>query len=132
MAENRDIEKRKTSEVQAEERRPERVIRPRTSVFEHEDAVKIIMDLPGVSRENLNISFNRGELAISGARESWDRDKMKACYCERVEGSYERVFALDSTLDASKIDAKLANGVLELTIPKIEAVKPKKIQIKAE
>jgi HSP20 family protein len=132
MAENRDIEKRKTGEIQTEERRTERNIRPRTSVFEHEEAVKILMDLPGVSRDNLTINFNRGELSVTGVRDDWDREKMKSCYCERIEGNYGRVFALDNTLDASKIDAKLANGVLELTIPKIEAVKPKKIEIKAE
>jgi HSP20 family protein len=88
------------------------------------------MDIPGVNKDNLDIHFDRGELTITGKRETWDRESLKSCYCERFDGHYRRVFALDNTLDADKIDAKLVQGVLELTIPKTEAVKPKKIQIK--
>jgi len=56
---------------------------------------------------------------------------MKPCYCERFDGHYRRVFSVDETLDVKKIDAKLSKGVLELTIPKTEAVKPRKIDINA-
>jgi HSP20 family protein len=130
MAEKKDIEKRKEQEVLSTEEKTERYIRPRTSVFEMDDAVQIIMDVPGVSKENLDIHYDRGELTITAKRETWDREKLTSCYCERFDGHYRRVFALDNTLDNNKIDAKLAQGVLELTIPKTEAVKPKKIEIK--
>lgn len=65
-----------------------------------------------------------------GRRETWQKDHMKAVYCERFDGNFRRVFALDNSLDPVKIDAKLTNGVLTLTIPKRESQKPKKIQIK--
>ncbi len=130
MAEKKDIAKRTEGEVVSAEEKAERYIRPRTSVYEMDNAVRIIMDVPGVSKDNLDINFNRGELTITGRREIWDRENLKSCYCERFDGHYRRVFALDNTLNANKIDAKLAQGVLELTIPKVEAVKPKKIEIK--
>lgn len=128
MAENKELEKRKTTEVQGAEQ-PERFVRPRTSINEQDDAVTIDMDMPGVAKEDLEITYNRGELTVTGRRERWNMEKMKPCYCERFDGSYRRVFALDDTLDASKIDAELDKGVLRLTIPKREAVKPRKISI---
>jgi HSP20 family protein len=131
MAEGRELEKRKDSEVAASEEGSERFIRPRTSVNEYEDSVKIIMDVPGVSKENLDISYKQGELMVVGKRERWNTENMKPCYCERFDGHYRRVFSVDETLDVKKIDAKLSKGVLELTIPKTEAVKPRKIEIKA-
>ncbi|MFW6139381.1 MAG: Hsp20/alpha crystallin family protein [Spirochaetota bacterium] len=127
----KDIEKRKSTDMETPREQQERFIRPRTSVSEYDDRVRITMDVPGVNRDHLDISYNRGELTITGRRETWDREKMNACYCERFDGGYRRVFALDETLDPEKIDAKLSNGVLELTIPKKEAVKPKKIEVKS-
>jgi HSP20 family protein len=130
MADQKDLEKRKKQDVVFTEDKAERYIRPRTSVYEMDDAVRIIMDIPGVSKGDLDIHYDRGELTITANRETWDREKLTSCYCERFDGHYRRVFALDNTLDTNKIDAKLAQGVLELTIPKVEAVKPKKIEIK--
>jgi HSP20 family protein len=130
MAEKKVIAKKNEHTVVSARDEEEHYIRPRTSIYEMEDAVRIIMDVPGVSRENLDIHYDRGEMTITAKRETWDRDKLKSCYCERFDGHYRRVFALDNTLDANKIDAKLKQGVLELTIPKVEAAKPKKIEIK--
>ena len=130
MAE-KELQKRDSSEVRTKEEPRERFIRPRTSIHEYDDSVKIVMDVPGVSRENIDVQYNRGELTVTGKKESWDREKMQPYYVERFEGNYRRVFSLDDTLDPEHISAKLSLGVLELTIPKIEAVKPKKIEIKA-
>jgi HSP20 family protein len=130
MANAKDLEKRASSDLKVSEDKGERFMRPRTSIHEYEDLVKIMIDMPGVSKDNLEINFNRGELAVIGRRETWEKGKMKACYYERFDGNFRRVFALDSSLDPQKIDAKLAHGVLELTIPKREAEKPRKIEIK--
>jgi HSP20 family protein len=131
MANAKDLEKRGSSEVRTPEDRGERFIRPRTSIHEYEENVKIMIDMPGVSKDHLDINFNRGELTVIGRRDSWEKDAMKAVYCERFDGSFRRVFALDSSLDPGKIDAKLDNGVLQLTIPKRESEKPRKIEIKS-
>ena len=131
MDEKKEIEKRKEGEVAASEEKSERYVRPRTSIYETDDSFRILMDIPGVSKENVAINYNRGELIVTGKRETWDRENLTSCYCERFDGHYRRVFALDNTLDANKIDAKLSQGVLELSIPKIGAVKPRKIDIKS-
>jgi HSP20 family protein len=66
---------------------------------------------------------------VIGRRDAWVKDGVKPVYCERFDGSFRRVFALDNSLDPGKIDAKLNNGVLLLTIPKRESEKPRKIEI---
>lgn len=130
MAE-KELQKRETTEVRTKEESREKFIRPRTSIHEYDDSVKIVMDVPGVNKDNLDVQYNRGELTITGRKEAWDTEKMKPYYVERFEGNYRRVFTLDDSLDPEHISAKLTQGVLELTIPKIEAVKPKKIEITA-
>jgi len=130
MANAKDLEKRTPSEAKLPEDKGERFMRPRTSIHEYEDIVRIMIDMPGVNKDGLDINFNRGELAVIGRRDTWQKDNMKAVYCERFDGNFRRVFALDNSLDPEKIDAKLANGVLTLSIPKRESEKPKRIQIK--
>jgi HSP20 family protein len=131
MANHKELEKRSPSGVKVPEDRGERFMRPRTSIHEYEDKVHIMIDMPGVSSDGLDIDFNRGELAVIGRREAWQKDGMRAVYCERFDGNFRRVFALDNSLDPEKIDAKLSNGVLNLSIPKRESEKPRKIQIKS-
>ena len=131
MANAKDLEKRSSSDVQMPEDKGERFMRPRTSIHEYEENVRIMIDMPGVSKDQLDINFSRGELTVIGRRETWQKDSMKAVYCERFDGNFRRVFALDTSLNPEKIDAKLVNGVLVLTIPKRESEKPKKIEIKS-
>jgi HSP20 family protein len=130
MANAKDLEKRTPSDVKVPEDKGERFMRPGTSIHEYEDVVRIMIDMPGVNKGGLDINFNRGELAVIGRRETWEKGQMKAVYCERFDGNFRRVFALDNSLDPGKIDAKLASGVLTLSIPKRESEKPRKIQIK--
>ena len=101
---DKDIQKKETSEIKTQDESAVRFVRPRTSIFQYDDNVKLVMDMPGVSKENLEINYNRGELSISGTREGWDKEKMKACYCERFDGGFRRIFSLDDSLDPSKID----------------------------
>jgi HSP20 family molecular chaperone IbpA len=130
MAKSKELEKKNASEVAARDKEQERFIRPRTSVYEYEDSVKIFMDIPGVAEDKLDISYQNGELEIIGKKDKWDKKEINPVYCERFEGTYRRVFSVDETLDVQSIDAKVSMGVLELTVPKIEAVKPRKIEIK--
>jgi HSP20 family molecular chaperone IbpA len=131
MANSKELEKRGTSEVKKPEDRGERFMRPRTSIHEYEEYVRIMVDMPGVSKDRLDINFNRGELVVIGRRDTWEKEAIKPVYCERFDGNFRRVFALDNSLDPGKIDAKLVNGVLLLSIPKRESEKPRKIEIKS-
>lgn len=99
---------------------------PTTDVNENDKAYFVSVDLPGVKKENINLEVHEGVLKISGERKSsTDREG----YSERRYGKFERALSLPKDVEADKIEAHFENGVLELAIPKKEAVRPKSIQI---
>ena len=117
----------------AEERnesRELRPVRPIADCFRAEDYVLLKLDMPGVKKENLEINVEDNEMRITGRRQRRD---VEGTYLlqERVAGDYQTVYTLDDTIDVSKIDAGLDNGVLTLTLHVKEAVKPRKITVKA-
>jgi len=101
---------------------------PPVDIFEDKDGYKLIADMPGVSKENLDISVENSELTISGAVSD---DQKDAEYSEFTLGSYKRKFVLNEEIDSTGINASMENGVLTLTLPKRESVKPRKIEIKS-
>lgn len=100
-------------------------------IHEGDNAYTIRMDLPGVKKENLGISLEDGRLSIRGERRSEENGQLGRCTCqERFNGVIERSFTLGRQIDSEKIEAKLTDGVLELTLPKRPEVTPKEIPIK--
>lgn len=99
-------------------------------IKETKDAFEISADLPGLKKEDVNISLKDGILTISGERkyenEKKDQDKY---YMERVYGNFSRSFSLPSDVKEKEIKANLKNGVLTISLPKAEKVKPKEIEI---
>lgn len=101
---------------------------------ETEDAYEINLDVPGVKKKDIDISFENGRLTISGNRKREEEEKGKFFHrTERSFGSFQTSFALPGEVDEAKIDAQLTDGVLTLTIPKSEKAKnnTRKIAIKA-
>ncbi len=110
----------------------ERRWRPRVDIIEDEDSYKVISDLPGMKKEDVQITLEDGELIILGERKFDHEEKDDTCHLsERVHGRFTRKFSLRSSIDASKINANFADGVLTVTLPKVEEAKPRKIEIKA-
>ncbi|NIA29545.1 MAG: Hsp20/alpha crystallin family protein [Calditrichaeota bacterium] len=103
---------------------------PRMDIKETKDAFEISADLPGLKKEDVKISLKDGVLTISGERkyenEKKDQDKY---YMERVYGNFSRSFSLPADVKDKEIKANLKNGVLTLSLPKAEKVKPKEIEI---
>ena len=88
-------------------------------------------DVPGVKEENVDVSLHNGILAISGARAAEERKEGETYFLyERQYGTFSRSFALPETADGDKVDAKLDNGVLTVTIGKRAEAKPKKIALR--
>jgi len=88
-------------------------------------------DLPGVDEKDLDVAMHNGVLTVSGSRSAEDRKEGESyALYERQYGSFSRSFALPDVADGDRIDAKLANGVLTLTIGKKEEAKPRKIEVK--
>ena len=106
---------------------------PTVNTREADDAYYIEVDLPGVSKDDINIDVDDNTLTISGVRKVKEEHKDDSFYkVESVYGKFERSFSLPEDVDTDKIEAKHENGVLEIKIPKVEKVEkaPKKIEIK--
>ena len=104
---------------------------PRMDVVETESHFDVVFDLPGMSADDVDIQVHEGQLTISGSREM-ERDEEQATYhrLERHQGAFERVLSLPKDVDSESIAAHYHEGVLTVSIPKIEQVLPKTIDIK--
>jgi len=122
--------------TQAENNTPERVSRrstvtPPVDIFENNDEVLVITDVPGTASEGLNIHFDKDQLFIEATTTPFD-EGMSPLFREFASVDYRRVFELAPGIDVEKITADLKNGVLSIHLPKSAATKPRRIQIKAE
>jgi len=104
---------------------------PLTDISEDKDNFILKLDLPGVGKNDLKISYSDGQLSISGERKQEKETKdSKYHRVERAYGKYYRSFTLPSQIKEDKIDAEFKDGQLTITVPKAEEVKPKEISIK--
>jgi HSP20 family protein len=111
--------------------RPVSAFAPAFEVKETTDTFVLRADLPGVEDKDLDVAIHDGVLSVSGSRAAEDRkDGESYAVYERQFGSFSRSFSLPEIADSERIDAKLANGVLTLTIGKKAEAKPRKIAIK--
>ena len=108
-----------------------RRITPPVDIYETETDVVLVADVPGVTKKSLELDIDDDELTIRGTFPEYDRGGEKLIG-EYLYGEYRRAFTLGDTIDREKIAAKLENGVLTLTLPKHEKVKPRKITIETE
>ena len=105
---------------------------PAVDVLENEGGITVKADLPGVSKENLHIRVDGETLTIEGQLSLGDATGLEAIYAEIRTAQYKRSFVLSRDLDTSKIDATMKNGVLTLTVPKLEQAKPRRIPVRVE
>jgi len=102
---------------------------PPVDVFENESGITLLADLPGVSRDRLGIRVDGDSLMIEATAATVGPQDMQLVYGEAQYPSYRRQFTLSRELDASRIEASLKDGVLKLTIPKLEEAKPRRIEV---
>ena len=105
---------------------------PAVDVLENEAGITLKADLPGVSRDGLNIRVDGETLTIEGQVDLGDVQALEPVYAEIRTAQYKRSFVLSRDLDTSKIDASMKNGVLTLTVPKLEQAKPRRIAVRVE
>ncbi len=103
--------------------------KPAVDIYENENELKIIFDVPGVDKEKINIKVDNDILTVTADIEQIIPEKAQPVSIEYNFGNYSRSFTLPDYVDTEKIAAKYKNGALELTLPKVEAVKPKQIKI---
>lgn len=132
MAEAKELQVREKQEVatSAEQTRPDLVFRPLVDIFESEDEINLIADMPGVATDDITIDLNDGVLAITGEVKPWEVSDETDVLVEFEVGKYFRKFTLPEVINEEKIEAKLSDGVLRLSIPKAEKAIPRKISVR--
>ena len=105
---------------------------PAVDIFEKDHNIVIRAELSGVKKDDIDIDIEDGVLTLKGERRRESEvEEGNAYRLERVYGAFTRSFSLPTTVDPSNVQAAYKDGVLEVTVPKLEAAKPRKVQIQA-
>ena len=119
-------ENRPTREVRQQERRA--WIQPQVNIIESREGYVLEAEMPGVSKDGLEVLLEGNELTIVGRRTS-EAPQAQLVYRESADRDYRRTFELDPAIDTGRITARMDNGILYLELPKSERVKPRKITV---
>ena len=117
-----------TLDKQTTNPRCEEFIAPNVNIFETQECYVLQAEMTGVSKEGLEITLEGTEITITGRR-SPETVAGAPLFRERNTADYRRVFELDPAIDTGKVSAKISQGVLTVTLPKSEQVKPRKITV---
>ena len=108
---------------------PARVFVPTVDIYETQDALKVILEMPGVEKGNVDVHVEDGVLNVEGRLDLTKYQGLQPLYTEYNIGHYSRSFRLSNKINQDKIGAELKEGVLSLTLPKVEEAKPRTIQV---
>lgn len=125
------VQEKQAVDTPAEQTRPGLVFTPAVDIFETENELTLLADIPGVAPEDLEIDLRDDTLTITGDVRPWENSSECDLVVEFEIGKYYRQFTLSETIDQSKIGAKLEDGVLRLTLPKAEKAVPRRITVNA-
>src|SRR5581483_9547053 len=103
-------------------------ISPVVNIFETKDGYVLEAEIPGVTKKGLEITLEDNELTLTGRRDL-DSHPGNVLFKESARADFRRVFELDPAIDTSKISARIEQGLLTLTLPKSERVKPRRITV---
>jgi HSP20 family molecular chaperone IbpA len=133
MADSKEIKVKEKQElsIPAEQTTPGPSFTPEVDIFETEKAITLLADIPGVKPDKLNIDLRDNILTIIGDIDPAGGADEEDVVIEYDTGRFYRQFTLSEVIDQNKIDAKLADGVLRLNLPKVEKATPRRIAIKA-
>jgi len=130
-AQELEVQQKRELEKKEEPTTPARTFLPNTDIYETEDALMLVMEMPGVGNEHADITLEDDVLSVTGRIDFSRYEKLQPIYTEYNIGYYRRSFSLSpSSIDEHKISADMKDGVLTLTLPKAERVKPRRIQLK--
>jgi HSP20 family protein len=102
---------------------------PVLDLYQNNDNVVAVVELPGMRKEDIDVSLHDGMLTIGGERKSHTEEGHQAERSERYVGKFRRSISLPTRVDASKVNATYKDGILTITLPKAEEAKPKQIQV---
>ncbi len=131
MAESKGMAVREKKELVAKEEKtvPGRYYIPYSDIYETDEALSVVMEMPGVEKKDLDVKLEDDVLSVDGRIDFAKYKDMEPVYAEYNVGHYTRSFTLGSAIDKEKISANLEDGVLTLTLPKAKHAQPRKITI---
>jgi HSP20 family molecular chaperone IbpA len=134
MSEAKELKIREKQEVASpvEQTKPGPVFTPNVDIFETEKALTMLVDMPGVKAGDLNVDLRDDTLTLTGDVSADIAPPGEKVYVEYETGRYYRQFYLSEVIAQEKIDAKLNDGVLRLTLPKVEKATPRRIAVQTE
>ena len=130
VAQELQVQKKRELENKEEATIPARMFVPAADIYEAENDLTVILEMPGVEKKNINIDVADGVLSVEGRIDLTKYQGLQPLYTEYNIGHYSRSFRLSSKIDQNKIAAEMKDGVLSLKLPKIEEAKPRIIQVK--
>lgn len=128
---NLDSVTKQEMESREEKTIPGKYYQPQTDIFETDAELVVVMEMPGVNREDLDIKVEKHVLSVDGRIDFKRYEALRPVYTEYNVGHYSRSFSLSNEIDQDGIAAKITDGVLTLTLPKAKAVSPRRIEISA-
>jgi HSP20 family molecular chaperone IbpA len=128
MNESNDVVRQQSKTVEQGKR--ERTMRPPVDIFEDSTGITVQADMPGVSKDRLEVHIENDTLSIDGTADIAMPEGMEALYADIRSTHYQRSFSLSRELDGDKVNATLKDGVLILRIPKREQYQPRKIEVR--
>lgn len=114
-----------------ERTRTRRVFTPKVDILETGDAVQVTADMPGVDEQSVHVTLEKNVLTLEGTVDWKEPGSHELLYSEYEVGDFYRAFTLSEAVDQNRIEAKVRNGVLTLTLPKAEPAKARQIQVQA-
>jgi HSP20 family protein len=128
-----EAERVRAAQPQGAERTRERPLyAPRADIIEREDALEVLVDMPGVTKESVEVTLEQRVLTIRGRADVALPEGMAPLYVEYEPGDYERSFTLSDAIDPGGIEARVRAGVLHLRLPKAGPAKRQQIEVKAD
>ena len=124
------VQKKREHEAKEESTIPARVFLPNADIYETPRDLQVVLEMPGIEKNNVDIRVEDAVLQVQGRLDLSKYSGLQPLYTEYNVGHYARSFQLSSKIDQSKIAAEMKDGVLSLTLPKVEEAKPRTIQIK--
>jgi HSP20 family protein len=119
-----------TAPVTSEATRPGKIFLPPVDIYETEESIVVLADMPGVPADKVTIDVKESQLTISGEIAPPQGAEEHLLVREYDTGNFSREFTLGQLVDQNRIEAAMKDGVLRLTLPKVEKAKPRKIDIK--
>ena len=123
------VQQKRELEKKRETTFPARMFVPATDIFETDQALTMMIEMPGVSKETIEVKVEDDILTIDGRIDFSKYDGLQALYTEYNVGNYSRTFQLSNAIEQSAIRAELTDGVMKLTLPKAERAKPRRINV---